>query len=285
MISGTRYRLTAEINRQAQLGREIARAQVEIATGKRILAPSDDPTGAAQVSALARAQAQEAAWIRNLDLAGSLSDRADNTLTAVAANVDRASELMVAAANQTLSAENRATIALELRSIAVDIGALADSRDPRGNALFSTGPALEIPVSAGGNLAPVASRAEVFGNIATSGGPLDLVTIINNAATAIVEPDPTLRRAAIDASLGAVANAVDHVAGQRAQQGVRGNRIDRLREQLGESAIGIEEQKGAIEGVDLSEAIARLKSKQLSLEAAQAVLARVGQSSLFDLLR
>lgn len=285
MISGTRYRLTAEINRQAQLGREIARAQVEIATGKRILAPSDDPTGAAQVSALARAQAQEAAWIRNLDLAGSLSDRADNTLTAVAANVDRASELMVAAANQTLSAENRATIALELRSIAVDIGALADSRDPRGNALFSTGPALEIPVSAGGNLAPVASRAEVFGNIVTSGGPLDLVTIINNAATAIVEPDPTLRRAAIDASLGAVANAVDHVAGQRAQQGVRGNRIDRLREQLGESAIGIEEQKGAIEGVDLSEAIARLKSKQLSLEAAQAVLARVGQSSLFDLLR
>lgn len=285
MISGTRYRLTAEINRQAQLGREIARTQVEIATGKRILAPSDDPTGAAQVSELARAQAQEAAWIRNLELAGSLSDRADNTLEAVAANVDRASELMVAAANQTLSAENRATIALELRSIAVDIAALADSRDPRGGALFSTGPALEMPLSAGGNLAPVASRAEVFGNIATGGGPLDLVTIINNAAAAITEPDPTLRRAAIDVSLGAVTNAVDHVAGQRAQQGVRGNRIERLREQLGDSAIGIEEQKGAIEGVDLSEAIARLKSKQLSLEAAQAVLARVGQSSLFDLLR
>ena len=285
MISGTRYRLTAEINRQAQLGREIARTQVEIATGKRILAPSDDPTGAAQVSQLARAQAQEAAWIRNLEVAASLSDRADNTLAAVAANVDRASELMVAAANQTLSAENRATIALELRSIAIDIATLADSRDPRGGALFSTGAALEMPVSAGGDLAPVASRAEVFGNIATSGGPLDLVTIINNAATAIVEPDPTLRRAAIDVSLGAVANAVDHVAGQRALQGVRGNRIDRLREQLGESAIGIEEQKGAIEGVDLSEAIARLKSKQLSLEAAQAVLGRVGQSSLFDLLR
>jgi flagellar hook-associated protein 3 FlgL len=285
MISGTRYRLTAEINRQVNLAREIARTQVEIATGKRIQTPSDDPTGSALVSDLARAQAQEAAWMRNLDVAGTLSDRADNALKAVAANVDRANELMVAAANQTLSAENRATIALELRAIAVDIGALADSRDPRGGELFRTDAALEIPVGAGGNLAAVGSRAEVFGNIATAGGPLDLVTIINNAAAAIVEPDPALRRTATDASLAAVAAANDHVAAVRADQGVRGSRIDRLREEFEQSALLLDEQRGAIEGVDLTEAIARLQSKQLSLQAAQAVLARVSQSSLFDQLR
>jgi flagellar hook-associated protein 3 FlgL len=285
MISGTRYRLTAEINRQVNLARDIARTQVEIATGKRIQTPSDDPTGAALVSDLARAQAQEAAWMRNLDVAGALSDRADNALKAVAANVDRANELMVAAASETLSAENRATIALELRAIAVDIAALADSRDPRGGELFRTDAALEIPVGAGGNLAPVGSRAEVFGNIATAGGPLDLVTIINNAAAAIVEPDPMLRRAATDASLAAVGAANDHVAAVRADQGVRGSRIDRLREEFEQSALLLDEQKGAIEGVDLTEAIARLQSKQLSLQAAQAVLARVSQSSLFDQLR
>ena len=285
MISGTRYRLTAEINRQVNLGREIARTQVEIATGKRIQTPSDDPTGAALVSDLARAQAQEAAWMRNLDVAGTLSDRADNALAAVASNVDRANELMVAAASQTLSAENRATIALELRAIAVDIATLADSRDPRGGELFRTDAALEIPVGSGGNLAPVGSRAEVFGNIATAGGPLDLATIIDNAAAAIVEPDPVLRRAATDASVAAVAVAGDHVAAVRADQGVRGSRIDRLREEFEQSAILIDEQKGAIEGVDLTEAIARLQSKQLSLQAAQAVLARVSQTSLFDQLR
>ena len=284
MISGTRYRLTAEINRQVSLGREIARTQIEIATGKRIQAPSDDPTGAALVSELARVQAQEAAWMRNLDVAGTLSDRSDNALNAVAANIDRANELMVAAANDTLSPENRATIALELRAIAIDIAALADSRDPRGGELFRTSAALEIPVG-GGNLAPVGSRAEVFGNIATAGGPLDLVAIINNAAAAIVEPDPAMRRTATDASLEALTKASEHVAAARADQGVRGNRIERLREQLEESSIRLDEQKGTIEGVDLTEAIARLQSKQLSLQAAQAVLARVGQSSLFDLLR
>lgn len=285
MISGTRFRLSAEINRQARLAQEIARTQVEIATGKRIQAPSDDPTGAALVSELARAQADEAAWLRNLQLAGTLSDRADTALTAVASNVDRARELLIAASADTLSPENRATIAIELRSIAIDIAALADSRDPRGGELFRTGAALEFPVNATIDIAPVASRAEVFGNIATSGGPRDLVTIINEAANAIEVAAPAARRTAIDASLGAMANATDHVAAVRADQGVRGNRIDRLREQLEDSAIRIEEQKGAIEGVDLTEAIARLQSKQLSLQAAQSVLARVSQSSLFDLLR
>lgn len=285
MITGTRFRLSAEINRQARLAQEIARTQVEIATGKRIQAPSDDPTGAALVSELARAQADEAAWLRNLQLAGTLSDRADTALTSVAANVDRARELLIAASAETLSDENRATIAIELRSIAVEIAALADSRDPRGGELFSTTGALEFPVNATIQIAPVASRAEAFGNIPTSGGPRDLVTIINDAADAIVLAAPAARRTATDASLEALANATDHVAAVRADQGVRGNRIDRLREQLEDSAIRIEEQKGTIEGVDLTEAIARLQSKQLSLQAAQAVLARVSQSSLFDLLR
>src|SRR3546814_19506862 len=66
MISGTRYRLTAEINRQSDLAREIARAQMEISTQKRILNPSDDPIGAARVAEIDRTQANEEAWRRNV---------------------------------------------------------------------------------------------------------------------------------------------------------------------------------------------------------------------------
>ena len=36
MISGTRYRLDREINRQLSLSREIARAQTQLSTQKRI---------------------------------------------------------------------------------------------------------------------------------------------------------------------------------------------------------------------------------------------------------
>lgn len=281
----TRYRLSAEINRQAQLARDIARAQIEITTGKRLQAPSDDPTASAQISGLARAQAEEATWLRNLDASRALADRADTALTSVAAKLDRVTELLVAGASDTLSNENRAIIADELRGIAVDVATLANSRDPRGGELFSTGAALEIPVSAGATVIPVASRADVFGNIATSGGPMDLVSIINAAAAAMVEPDPALRRAATAASVAATTVAVDHIAAARGEQGVRGNRIDSLHEQLELSGLQLTEQRSAIEGTDIAEVVARLQSKQLSLQAAQAVFARIGQTSLFDLIR
>ena len=285
MISGTRYRLTADINRQMKLAQEIARHQVEISTGKRIQTPSDDPTGSALVAEIGRTQAEEATWTRNLGTARTLADRADTALTSVATNLDRANELLISAGSGTLSAENRATIALELKAIAEDMAALADTRDALGGELFRTNAPLEIPVIAGGTLVPVASRQEIFGNINTAGGMADLVTILNDAAAAIVEPDPATRQAAIDTALGEFAAAGDHIAAVRGDLGARANRIERLTEQLELSAIELKDQRGEIESSDLTESIAKLQAKQLSLQAAQAVLAQVGKTSLFDLIR
>src|SRR3546814_2597298 len=92
MISGTRYRLTSESNRQSDLAREIARAQMEISTQKRILNPSDDPIGAARVAEIDRTQANEEAWRRNVETAAALASRADTTLASVEAVMVRAKE-------------------------------------------------------------------------------------------------------------------------------------------------------------------------------------------------
>jgi flagellar hook-associated protein 3 FlgL len=285
MITGTRYRLAVEINRQSELARAIARVQAEISSQKRILAPSDDPTAAARVAELARTQADEATWMRNLDIAGALADRADNALASVEVNVHRANELILAASTGSLSADNRATIADELRGIAIDIATLAQTRDPLGNALFRTGSSLEIPVHAGGTVAPVATRDEIFDNVTTPAGVQDLVSIINDAADAVIEPNATLRQAATQASIDAIGAASNHIASVRGDQGVRANRIAKLSEQFQDSSIQLTEQRSALEDVDIVEAVARLQAKQVSLEAAQAVFARVNQSTLFDLLR
>jgi flagellar hook-associated protein 3 FlgL len=162
MISGTRFRLDAEIGRQSRLAQEIARGQVEIATGKRILAPSDDPIGAARAAEIGRTQGNEEVWARNVETAAALAARSDTVLANLATAVDRAKELMVAAANGTLSADNRAVIAGELRAIGEEITALRDTRDPRGEPLFRTNGALEIPVGAGLRIAPVATRDIIF---------------------------------------------------------------------------------------------------------------------------
>lgn len=284
MISGTRYRLTTEINRQTRLAAEIAHAHAQISTGKRLLAPSDDPVAAAQISVLGRTQAEEATWSRNLDVAGALAARSDTALTSVARGLDRANELMIAAATGTLSAENRATLAAELKGIALDLAGLADSRDARGEMLFRTD-ALEIPVYDGGTVTPVASRAALFESVSTAAGIRDIASILADAAAAIVEPVDSVRKAATDASLAEVGAALAHIAAARGDQGARASRIDALQERLAESKLQLEEQRSKLESTDITEAVTRLEAKDLSLKAAQAVFARINQTSLFDILR
>ena len=279
MITGTRHRLTLEINRQTRLAQDIARAQVEVATGKRILAPSDDPIGAARVSQIARAQANEATWLRNIDTASALAARSDTVLNSVALNLERANELMVAASNGTLSDANRATIAQELRAIAEELTALRDSRDPRGEPLFRTNGPLEVPVNEGVRIAPVAERAAIFE------APVDIIGSINAAVTAITDPDPATRAPASQAALIGVGQAVAQMANARADQGIRANRLDAMREGLLNSAVQLEEQRAAIEATNIPEVVARMESRRLSLEAAQAIFARLNKSSLFDIIR
>jgi flagellar hook-associated protein 3 FlgL len=279
MITGTRHRLTLEINRQTRIAQDIARGQAEIATGKRILAPSDDPIGASRVGEIARTEANEQTWIRNINTASALAARSDTVLKSVALGLERANELMIAASNGTLSDANRATIASELRAIGEELAALRETRDPRGEPLFRTNGALEIPVSNGVRLAAVADRASIFE------APVDIVAAIGATATAITDPDPTARKSASQAALANIGLSVTQIANARADQGVRANRLDDLREALANSGVQLEEQRAAIEGTNIPEALARLESRRINLEAAQAIFARLNKSSLFDMIR
>jgi flagellar hook-associated protein 3 FlgL len=279
MISGTRFRLNLEVSRQARLAQDIAKAQAQIATGKRILTPSDDPTGSAQVAQIATTQADQAVWTRNVQAASVLAANADSALTSLATAIDRAKELMLTAATGTSSADNRSIIAAELRDLSAEITALRSSLDPRGEPLFRATSALEIPVGPNIRIAPVATRDAIFD------GPVDLIAALDTAAAAAEEPDPALRSAACAASLSQIDGAARQVANVRADQGLRAARLDKVLDQLAESGIQLEEQKAGIEGTDVPATVAKLQSKQLSLEAAQGIFARINRSSLFDLLR
>ena len=285
MISGTRSRLTTEINRQIALSREIARSQTEISTGKRIQAPSDDPVAAARISSIARSQTNDTAFKSNLNLASALAARADTTLKSVGTALDRANELMVQGANGTLSDDDRATIAAELRSIAEDIGALKDSKDSRGGPLFMSGGSLRIPVASGVSIEAVGTREDVFESVPTSSGPQDIAAIVSAAADALSLTDPTARAAAVATSADNVTAAVAHVTEARGEQGALGSHIDQLVDRQADSGLQLDEERSNLESTDVTAAIAKLQSQQLTLQAAQAVFSRVNASTLFDILR
>jgi flagellar hook-associated protein 3 FlgL len=281
MITGTRYQLQREVNQQLRLATDVARAQAEISSSKRILAPSDDPVGAARVSDIARAQANQQVWRTNLDTAQALASTGEGVLAALTSAFDRANELMLSASNATLSVENRAAIALELESIAEEVAILRETRDTRGGLLFPAAAAsLRLPVGPDLNIAAVGTREGVFDTVSTPGGPRSLHAIVAAAAAAVRSNDP----AAISAALAETNAGSAHVIAAHAEQGSRGARIETLRDRLASSALALQEERASVEGADIMEVVARLQSKQVSLEAAQATFARINRSTLFDLL-
>ena len=284
MISGTRARLNAEIARQSRLAQEIARGQADISSTKRLQAPSDDPAASARVADIRRTQANQLVWSANIEAASTMAAQVDDTLEGVGTAFDRARELMLAASNGALNDSDRAAIATELRGIADDIVSFAAGKDSRGYPLFPATDALLIPIGPGVRVAATASHADIFEGVQTTAGPMDLEQIVRAAADAVEIADKAARTTATAGALAAVEAGADHIAAERGAQGVRAARIDSVRERLAASGLLLEEERGGLEGTDLTATIARINALQLSLEAAQATFARLNRSTLFDKL-
>jgi flagellar hook-associated protein 3 FlgL len=275
MINSTGNRLTMEIRRQSNLAQQIARTQIEVSTGRRIQSASDDPVAAARVATIRQAQSDDSVWKANLSLGGSLAAQADGVLQTMSERLARAQELIVAGASQSLSPADRATVGLELRGIADEIDSLAATRSSLGEPLFANDPATAIRFGESAVFAPVPARADVF---ETGGSAIS--ALVRTAATSVDGGNA----AQIGASLTAIKGSVDHIADANADVGVRGARIERLRETLTSRGIEYASERSELEDTDLSEAIARLNGQTITLQAAQAAFARINSQTLFDIL-
>lgn len=284
MITGTRYRLSAEITRQSKLASDIARAQSDISTEARLQRASDDPTASARVADIRRAQANEAVWAKNIDTASAVATRADSALTSVASALDRALEIMTAANNGTYNDNDRKAFAVELRSLADEIDTIAQSKDSRGQAIFPTGAATPVPIGPGQFIAPSVSQEGVFTELQATDGPKSLSQIFRDAAATVELTDTVEREAASQTTLSDINGAGETLAVARGDQGVRAARLDSARERFEASGLVLAEERGQLAGTDIAATVAKLSAKQLSLEAAQAVFSRIQRQTLFDLL-
>lgn len=284
MIGATRYRVTAEINRQSKLASDIARAQQDISSEVRLQVPSDDPTASARVADIRRKQANESAWSANVNTASAVATTSDSTLTLVSTGLDRARELVIAGSSAGASASDRASYATELRGIVGDLAGYSNQTDSRGLPIFPDSTPIAIPIGNGLSVPATVSKADAFGNVTTDSGTTDLASILNAAASAMELPDTDARNTALTGSLKDVAAATSHVADVRATQGRNAAQFDTARDRLADSAVTLQDERGSLEGTDITATVAKLQSKLTTLEAAQAAFARISKQTLFDVL-
>lgn len=124
----------AGINRQTA---SLLKVQQQIASGRRILTPSDDPVAAARALEVTQASDIVAQFKENQNYAVSALGIEEVQLAAATDVIGRVHELAVQGSNSTLTDSARAGIATELRARFDELLGIANSGDGTGNYLFA----------------------------------------------------------------------------------------------------------------------------------------------------
>lgn len=125
--------LTAILNQQT----ELAKTQNQISTGKRILNPSDDPSGSVQILSFQRELSLTNQYLDNAVIAGNKLERQESTLDSATNLIQRLRELAVQGLNDSNSQSDRQAIATEIREINEQLLSLANTKDANGDYLFA----------------------------------------------------------------------------------------------------------------------------------------------------
>lgn len=115
----------------------LLRTQQQLSSGKRILAPSDDPVAASQVLELTQSAAVNTQYLAAQGTAKSTLGLIDNQLASVSDLLGRIRELGVQGGNAALAISDRRAITTELRVRFDELVGIANSTDGNGQYLFS----------------------------------------------------------------------------------------------------------------------------------------------------
>ena len=125
--------ISAILDQQSKL----ARTEQQLATGQKILVPSDDPAAAVQIMSISEDLSQVDQYQRNANLAEGQLALEENVLTDVGNLLQRVRELVVQANNATQTAETRQSAAVEIEGLLDQLQSLANTRDSEGEYIFA----------------------------------------------------------------------------------------------------------------------------------------------------
>lgn len=280
MVFITSQSVNTEILRQQSLSKDIATFQAQVSSGKKFDMPSDNPQDWLQISSIGRQQSLTEAWQSNLKYAQSRAAQASSSLNDVNNLMTRVTELLVTSTSTSPSTPGAEAIATELEGIKGSITSLLTQTDYQGTPTFDDGTSIAVPIGHGLAVDVVPTRQSVEDGINTAAGVKSIYDVLDTAIAAVRTGDG----AAKTASLTEARAALDHVIVAQSKQGVRSQRLDDESARLLDTGLQLNERRSGLEDADLTEVIAKLQAKLVTLQAAQTVFAKVNQQSLFSLI-
>lgn len=128
---------SAAINSILDQQSALSRVQLQIAEGRKILTPADDPAGAARALNLSVSLSSNGQYDRNIDIADSRLQFEEASLTGITELIQRVRELTVQGNNDSNSAGSRGSIAAEIRQRFDELFTISNTRDANNEYIFS----------------------------------------------------------------------------------------------------------------------------------------------------
>jgi flagellar hook-associated protein 3 FlgL len=296
---------TAQIFRQSvdamlDRQRELSQTELQVASGKRILNPSDDPSATVRILDLKETQQRLLQFQRNADAATAKLDQEETALQGMENLLQRVRELAVQGNNDPLGAEGRSAVAAEIRQHIDSFLQLANTQDANGEYVFAGFQSQTTPFShdgvgnfsyhgdSGQRMLKIGESREVAvgdpGSIfmdfaAAAGGTTNVGEVLYRLATNLEagNGDPEAL-SDIDTALGSLLNL-------RAKVGARMNAIDDQKDANDAFDLAVTTVRSSLEDLDYAEAISRFNQQLTALQAAQQSFIKIQDMSLFNFMR
>ena len=287
---------------------KVFETQAQLSSGKKLQQPSDDPALATAINNLKSQIDVNQRYLSNLNHMQDTLKMQESTVAGSLDLVSRIKELSIQGANDTYSASDRKTMAIEVKELIAALADLGNTRGTDGAYLFSgysqgqapfassstgavtyTGStdSLKVMVDDGRSMQLGISGSDIFGSVEhlnTSTGAtsrIDLFATLNNMHSALL----TNNGDAIRESLDKVSSVHEHVIAQQSNIGSRMKRVETLTHAVEDKDYTYKVLQSNMEDLDYIEAASRLKNQSLALQAGQQTFTKLSDLSLFKYIR
>lgn len=279
---------------------ELSNTELQLASGQRILKPSDDAAASVQILDLKETQAKLEQYQRNTGAAEAKLAQEESALEGIGNLLQRVRELVVAGNNDTLSQDNRGALAAEIRQHIDNFMQLANTQDANGEYVFAGYRTDTAPLSHNGvggftyngdqgqRVVKIGDTREVAmgdpGTIfmdfaANAGGTTNVGEVMYNA---VVNFEAGNRD---DNALTDLDGALGEILNTRAAIGARVNAIEEQKSANEAFDVAVNQVRSSLEDLDYAEAISRFNQQLTALQASQQSFLKIQDLSLFNFLR
>lgn len=270
-------------------------AQSTLASGKKLVRPSDDPFGAHAVL-LFRASKSLTDQHRKAAQAGAANLRmAESALGEIGELMKRAKVLTVQGATATVDQAGRQAIVEQIRSLKSRVVELANSKDAGGHYLFGgfrvekmpfvvspNPPYLEYQGDQGVQYVEVGPGLTLPKNILADEQVIDAYAALEDAEQRLLAGDIS---GLSGVTLGMIDEAVSQVQLLRAEAGSRVNQFEWAESQAAKRSDEFARQISDREDADLAQTIVEMQTAQTAYQAALAAFSSTAGLSLLDYIR